>query len=406
MNKYDIAIIGAGAAGSMAAIWASKNGKSVVLIERNQQIGRKILATGNGRCNITNLKASSKNYFGAPSSFVDSVLKQFDPKDAIKYFESLGIILKEEDNSRIFPRNNQAESVVSALSEEITRSNIDLKLNSLARRIEKNDNWHVKLDSGEEIISEELIVTTGGKSSHQFGSSGDGYFWAEKLGHKIVPTFPALTPIEIKENWVKMAQGIKLEGRVSVILNDKEINSKTGDLIFTHFGVSGPAVMAQARFIAPLIGKNVKLHIDLYPDRDFKSLLTSLNSIIDVNGAKSIKNCLGGMIPNNLANLIIENLEINPDKKSAEISKIDREKIIKTLKNIELTPIQTRSFKESQVTRGGIDSAEINQETLESKIVAGLYFAGEIIDVDGESGGFNLQWAWSSGYVAGVSASK
>jgi hypothetical protein len=189
-------------------------------------------------------------------------------------------------------------------------------------------------------------------------------------------------------------------------LENKEIYSKTGDLIFTHFGVSGPAVMANARFIAPLIGQNVKLHIDLYPDKDFKTLLTSLNSIINTNGAKSIKNCLSGMIPNNLANLIIENLEINSDKKSAEISKIDREKIIKNLKNIELTPTQTRSFKESQVTRGGVDSNEINEKTLESKIIPGLHFAGEIINVDGESGGFNLQWAWSSGFVAGTAASK
>jgi predicted Rossmann fold flavoprotein len=405
MNKYDIAIIGGGAAGSIAGIFSSKN-KRVILIERNDKIGKKILATGNGRCNITNINTSYSKYYGATPKFIDIVLNKFNVKKTMSFFNGLGLILKEENEGRIFPRNNQAQSVVDAINHELNRRNVTIKTNSLVRKIAKSSTWEITLEDGEKIIADKLIVTTGGKAAYQFGSSGDGYFWLDKLGHHIIDTYPALVPIETKEIWVKLAQGIKIEGKIATILDNKQIFEKTGDILFTHYGISGPAAMAQARFIAPNINKNIKIHIDIFPDKSAHEIDEMLREIIDTSGKKSIKNCLSGAIPNNLSNLLLKNLNIDPDSKSAEISKINRKKIAETLKNIELTPLKLRSLKEAQVTSGGIDTKEINPDTMESKIIPNLYLAGEIIDVDGESGGYNLQWAWSSGYLAGTSATN
>lgn len=407
MDKFHIAIIGGGAAGSMVAISACSDDSSVVLIERNNRIGKKILTTGNGRCNLTNTNISVDRYHGANPKFISSVIGEFDHKKTMVFFESLGIILKEEDNGRIFPRNNQASAVRDALEYELQRKNVCIKTNSLVRKIKKNIDWQILLENGQEIRAKKLIIATGGKAAHQFGSSGDGYYWAEKFGHKIIATYPALVPMETEEKCFKEIQGIKIEGRVSISSSNKVIGQKQGDILFTHFGLSGPAVMAQARIIASKIESDkLKIHLDLFPEITDKKLDEKIKKIFEVNGAKFVKNCLGGAIPASLAVVILKNINIDPDKKAATISKLDREKIVTILKNIELTPKKLLPFKEAQVTSGGICADEINSETLESKIVQGLYFAGEIIDVDGDSGGFNLQWAWSSGHLAGTSASR
>jgi len=406
MNKYDIAIIGGGAAGIMAAITAGEKCRNIVLIERNPELGKKILATGNGRCNLTNSCIGPEKYHGANTNFIQTVLASFNQNKTKEFFENLGVILKEEDNGRIFPRSNQAESIVNALLDELRLKKINTKINSLVRKISKNQLWNITLENGEKISSEKLIIATGGKSSCQYGSSGDGYYWASALGHKIVDTYPALTPVETSEDWIKEAQGIKVEGMVSTKINGEVAYKKTGDILFTHFGISGPAAMAQARFIAPKIGDKVKINIDLFPNETENNFDNQLKKIIENNGAKSIKNCIGGIVPNKLANIILKKLDLDPDKKSAEISKAMRLQIVKFLKNIEFTPAKIRPFKESQVTAGGIDISKIDPLSMESKIVPNLYFAGEIVDVDGESGGYNLQWAWSSGHLAGEASSK
>ena len=406
MNKYDIAIIGGGAAGIMAAIFAGKSGKNIILIERNDTLGKKLLATGNGRCNLTNMKANSSHYHGGSPAFIDKVLDKFCANKTIEYFESLGLMLKEETNGRIFPKTNSSESVLNVLFEELKNFKVDVIYKSLARGITKNGNFFIKLDNNKIIEAQKIIMTTGGKAAHQFGSSGDGYYWAEKFGHTIIATYPALVPIEIKENWIKSAQGIKIEGNITLTMKGRVMSQSFGDILFTHFGLSGPAAMSQGRLISANINLNPKISLDIFPEIELNILDDKVKSIISTNGKKTIKNCLSGIVPQKLAEIIIQNKNINPDKKSAEISKLDRLNIIKTLKNIELTPTKTRPFKESQVTSGGINTAEINPETMESKKTPGLFFAGEIIDVDGDSGGYNLQWAWSSGYLAGISASK
>ena len=402
---YDIAIIGAGPAGIMAALAASNSLKSVVLLDKNPTIGRKILATGNGRCNLTNRNVDAFRYHGSNPFFIKHILSEFDQNKTMEYFESLGLILKEEDRGRIFPRTNQASTVLEILIHELKLKKVEVKTSCLVRAIERDGNWKIKIENGSEILAKKIILTTGGKASHQLGSSGDGLFWIEKFGHKITPIFAALVPVETVESWPKEIQGLKIEGIASVVSEGKTIIQKTGDILFTHYGLSGPAIMGLSREIAPLLNRSkVEVHIDAIPEEEASSLDKKIEKIFFSNGTKSVKNALAGIVPLNLVITILKNLSFNPDKKAAEISKNDRQTIVRTLKALTLTVSKVRPLKEAQVTSGGISDSEIDEKTMKSKIVPDLYFAGEIIDVDGDSGGFNLQWAWSSGYLAGKSA--
>jgi len=405
--KYDIAIIGAGPAGIMAAILVAKNGKKVVLLEKNEKIGRKILATGNGRCNITNKYITEKNYRGADKYFILDVLRQFNQEATIEFFESLGLILKEENNGRMFPRTNQASSVVELLNHELKKQNVTVLTGFEVKNIENNTHWLIGSADGKMIESNKLIMATGGRAAHHLGSSGDGLHWANKLGHSLSPIYPALVPIETVETWTKEVSGVKLEANVSVEFEGKIISSKFGDLLFTHFGLSGPAIMAQSSMIAPLLEKNkVKLIIDIFPELLKEELDKKLALILANSGAKTVKNSLLGVAPASILPIILRDASIDTNKKSAEISKAERIRIVDAMKKMTLLVKELRPFREAQVTSGGVNLVEVNAKTLESKIVPNLYFAGEILDVDGDSGGFNLQWAWSSGYVAGSSAAS
>lgn len=410
MKIFDIAIIGAGPAGIMAAITAAKLGRQVILLEKNDTIGRKILATGNGRCNLTNKNIEAIRYHGANPEFITGVLAIFNQYQVMEYFESLGVILKEEDRGRIFPRTNQASTVVEALDYELKRLNVEIWTNFLVKNIKYEKKWIIGGENSQEnlqIEAKNLILTTGGRATFQLGSSGDGLYWSEKLGHSVIPLQPALVPLETIETWPKNIQGLRIEGTTKILADDKIISESQGDILFTHFGLSGPAIMKQARNVnLNSSAKKIEIQIDVIPEETEKSLDKKIETILNNNGAKTVKNALAGIVPAELINTILINLSIDTDKKSSRISKQERSIIVKTLKNLTLTIAKTRSFKEAQVTAGGIPAEEINSKTLESKKIPHLFFAGEIIDVDGDSGGFNLQWAWSSGYLAGLSASK
>ncbi|AKM82579.1 TPA: NAD(P)/FAD-dependent oxidoreductase [Candidatus Berkelbacteria bacterium] len=406
-NIFDVAIIGGGPAGMMAAITAAekKNNSSelsVVLLEKNDSLGKKILATGNGRCNLTNRFAEKSRYHGGDQQFISNVLSSFDQFKTMQFFEELGIVLKEEDNGRIFPRTNQAQTIIDALNHRLQEDKVNVRLNSIVKRISKNSgNFEITLNDGTVINSKKVVITAGGKSSSQFGSTGDGYYWAENLGHKTTETYPALVPLETVEDWPKELSGLRLEGRTFVTDGDKIISEKNGDILFTHFGLSAPSVMAHAGRIAPFFNHKLTIHLDIFLDLSEKDLDSTLIKIFESSGKKELKNALSGILPNNLSPVVLRLLEIRAEKKTAEISKEDRLKIVKFLKDIPLEIKQTRPFKEAQVTSGGVALDDINEKTLESKKTKGLYFAGEILDVDGDSGGFNLQWAWSSGHLAG-----
>ncbi len=404
---YDVLVIGAGPAGITASLSAAEGGASVVLLEKNPYIGKKILATGNGRCNITNKNVEIQKYHGDPELAI-SIIRKFDQNETISYFESLGLLLKEEDRGRMFPITNQASSVVKILEEELKNKRVTVKTGCEIRKIIKNNNFFEITDTKNIIYKcRSLIIATGGKAAHQFGSSGDGLYWAKNFGHTIAPIYAALVPIETNTDITKTLQGLKIEGKISAFSSSQQIAESSGDILFTHYGLSGPAVMSIARLIAPFLEKKkVILKIDLFPEKRENELDQMLEKILKDSGTKSIRNSLLGLLPQKLIPILLAISMIHESKKSAEISKKLRLNLVKNMKKLEFEVSKIRPLKEAQVTAGGVDTNEINADTLESKIVKGLYFAGEILNVDADSGGYNLQWCWSSGKIAGNSASQ
>ena len=407
MKNIDVAIIGAGPAGIMASLFAAKNGARVLLIEKNEIIGRKILATGNGRCNLSNKNIETVRYHGSNPNFVDAIFSQFDYEQTIAFFESIGVFLKEEDHGRIFPRTNQATTIVQALEHELIENNIQIMTNANVKSISNKTSWKIDLENHSSYLAEKIILTTGGKAAHQFGSSGDGLFWAKNMGHTVRPLYAALVPVETTETWPTKIQGLKVESRLKAFNKNQLLSENFGDLLFTHYGLSGPAIMGISGEIAPAVSEKpnyVRLEIDFIPEIDNEHLKRKINLLLQNNGAKSIINNLRGMVPQGLIEVILDNVSIAKEKKSAEISQKEIENIISALKSADLHIKKLRPLKEAQVTKGGISLDEINNCTLESNIINNIYFAGEILDIDGDSGGFNLQWAWSSGYVAGTNS--
>jgi len=409
MKIFDIAIIGGGPAGMMAGIIAGSNEAEVVLIEKNDSLGHKLLATGNGRCNITNQIINVSNYHGSDPCFVLPIFKKFSQKDTVDFFESLGVKLKEEDRGRLFPITDQAGTVLASLEKNLSTNNVTIKLDSCVKNIIFSDCWHIALDDNETIKARKVILTTGGRAAYHFGSSGDGLFWSQNLKHTIAPIYSALVPIETFERWPAKIQGIKTKVRARAYYQNKLVAEDCGDLLFTHYGLSGPAVMGLAGVIADLVecsSAPVELKLDLLPDLNENELIEKINYLFEENGAKSILNNLSEFLPQNLIKQTLAIPKIDLTKKSAEASRAERTNICKHLKEFSAKVSKLRPLKEAQVTRGGINTNEINNQTLESLIAPGLYFAGEILDIYADSGGYNLQWAWSSGYVSGQSASK
>lgn len=405
-TNYDIAIIGAGPSGIMAAITAARNGRRVALIDRNAQVGRKLLATGNGRCNLANAHFSIDRYHGADPRFIASVLSRFDQHAAMGFFQNLGLLLKEEDDGRVFPRTNQASSVVEVLRQALADHGVDLLLESLVVQIEQRGKWVICLNDARTISSDKLIIATGGKAAHQFGSTGDGFHWAKKLGHSITPFHAALVPIETVEKWPGECQGLRMDASVWVTCGDDATTPSTGDVLFTDYGVSGPAVMSQASEIAVMLRTAPPvLHIDLFPDLAADELSDTVTRILNRAGTKPIADALVGMLPSGLIPVVLRLAGLSKPDLTQTIPPAARLAIPRLLKNLALTASRLRPYKEAQVTAGGVNTDEVDPDTLESRIVPSLYFAGEILDCDGDSGGFNLQWAWSSGYVAGLASS-
>lgn len=405
MRKHDLAIIGAGPAGIMAAVTASQNGKRVVLIERNPQIGRKLLSTGNGRCNLTNTHLCIDRYHGATPEFIETVISQFDQNATMEFFRDLGLILKEEDEGRIFPRTNQASSVVEVLKRRLCSNKVDVAPNAQVSAIERSTVWNISLTDGGQFESDDLIIATGGRAAHHLGSTGDGLFWARGLGHTLTPIYAALVPIETVETWPRELAGVKVEARVWATSDGRTISEATGDLLFTSYGVSGLSVMALAGSIAPVLRESpVALHINLFPEMNQEQLYRTVLGILENGGPTPVRDALVGLLPANIIGVVLGLAGLDELQPAHGISKQQRLGLVKTLRDMTLTVSKLRPLKEAQVTAGGVSADEIDARTLQSRLVKGLYFAGEIIDVDGDSGGFNLQWAWSSGRVAGMLA--
>jgi hypothetical protein len=408
---YDLAVIGGGPAGMMAAGRAGELGRKVMLLEKNASLGKKLLITGKGRSNITRADFNPRELvkkYGREGDFLLSPLSAFSVEKTIEFFEKRGLKTKIERGKRIFPESDKAGDVLKILTGYLKKSGVEIMTNSSVKEIIKKDNKieRVILNNNKTITAKNYIIATGGKSYPGTGSAGEGYEWAEELGHKIEKLRPALVPLKIKEAWPKMAQGLSLKNvELTVLQNNKKKDSRFGELLFTHFGISGPIVLDLSDAIGGFLERGeVELVLDLKPALDFQVLDKRIQSDFLKYSQKFFKNSLNDLLPQKLIPIIIELSEINPLKKVNEITREERQKLVKLLKGLKMTVLSLLGFETAIVTAGGVSLKEIDSKTMKSKIIENLFFAGEIINLHGPTGGYNLQLCWSTGYLAGQSA--
>ena len=411
-----VVVIGGGPAGMMAAITSRENGNEVTIIEKNKQLGKKLLITGKGRCNITSSLDMGEFIKNTPGNgmFLYSAFQKYTNQDIIKFLEKQGLRVKEERGNRIFPITDKSLDVLKCFESKIKELDIKINFDEEAKELIINENKEIKAvkTSKREIIADKVILATGGKSYPLTGSTGDGYKMVEELGHKITSIKPSLVPLEIYDkNLCTKLQGLSLKN-VSIKLIDKQKNKEIyedfGEMIFTHFGVSGPIILSSSAHLVRhknieqlMKEKKIILKIDFKPALREEKLDERILRDFNEFKNKQFKNALDKLLPQKLIPVIIEKSEINPNKKVNEITKKERANLLKQLKDFEVDVKEFRSIDEAIITSGGISIKEINPKTMESKKIKGLFFAGEIIDVDSYTGGFNLQVAYSTGYVAG-----
>ncbi|MCH1962669.1 NAD(P)/FAD-dependent oxidoreductase [Clostridium perfringens] len=402
-----VIVIGAGPAGMMAAISAAEN-HEVILLEGNERIGKKLFITGKGRCNVTNAKDISEFFDFIPGNphFLYSALYTYTNIDVMNFFENAGVKLKVERGSRVFPNSDKSSDIISGLSRGLNEAGVDLRLHSRVKDVIFNNNKieAVILENGSKVKGDYFIITTGGKSYPLTGSTGIGFDLAKKMGHSIVELKPSLVPIEIEESWVRELQGLSLrniELKIKNKKNSKVVYSGQGEMLFTHFGISGPLVLSGSRFIKD--GERFEISLDLKPALEEKQLDLRIQKDFKKNLNKDFKNSLDELLPKKLIPVIIELSGIDENKKVNSITKEERRTLLNLLKNLTFTVKGLRDIAEAIVTAGGVSTKEIDPSTMKSKIVDNLYFAGEVIDVDAFTGGYNVQIALSTGYLAGKS---
>ena len=399
-----VIVIGAGPAGMMAAIQASKK-HDVILLDGNERIGKKLFITGKGRCNVTNAKDISEffDYIPGNPHFLYSSLYSFTNEDTMNFFECEGIKLKVERGDRVFPESDKSSDIIRGLSNALSRTKVKIRLNSKVTNIKFKDKKITALEiNNEEILSGDyFIIATGGATYPLTGSKGDGQKFANMLGHNIIPLAPALVPIEVKDAKTKELMGLSLKNvEVTIKENDKTIVYKNfGEMLFTHFGVSGPLILSGSRFIQK--GKNYKLHIDLKPALNLGELDKRIQKDFSKYLNKDFKNSLDELLPQKLIPMIIEMSRISENKKVNEITKEERKNLVNVIKNLTFDIKALRPLDEGIVTAGGVDIKEIDPSTMKSRIIDNLSFAGEVMDVDAFTGGYNVQIAFSTGFIAG-----
>ncbi|MDD6772054.1 NAD(P)/FAD-dependent oxidoreductase [Inconstantimicrobium porci] len=405
-----VVVIGAGPAGMMASITASKE-HDVILLDGNEKVGKKLFITGKGRCNVTNNKDISEFFDYIPGNpfFLYSSLYTFTNIDTMNFFEENGIKLKVERGGRVFPESDKSSDIIKGLEKALHKNGVDIRLKSKVKKVNHRDNKIISVvDSNNNIIKGDyFILCTGGKSYPLTGSTGDGLTFAKKLGHNIVEPKPSLVPVEIKEDWVKRLQGLSLKNvKLSVYENNKKVYDDIGEMIFTHFGISGPLVLSASRHIHDVNQNSYYCELNLKPALDEKELDIRVQKDFKKYINKDFVNSLDDLLPRNMIPEIILLSGVDSHKKVHEITKAERRNLVSVLQHLKMSVEKLRPIEQAIVTAGGVDTNEIDPSTMQSKIINNLYFAGEVIDVDAFTGGYNVQIAFSTGFIAGSKVGK
>lgn len=414
MNR--VIVVGGGAAGAMAAIAAARSGSRTTLFEKNEKTGKKLFITGKGRCNVTNA-CETEELFGnvvSNGKFLYSAFYSFDNNSTMDFFEQAGCMLKTERGDRVFPKSDHSSDVIAALNRELSESGVEVFLHTPVKEIlleETPDGKRVRgvrLADGREEPADSVVVATGGISYESTGSTGDGYRFAERAGHKLAEAKPALVPFHIQEPFCRDMMGLSLKNvSVSLSCDGKELYQGFGEMLFTHFGVSGPLILTASSYYAKrAYGKRAVLRLDLKPALTEEQLDRRILRDFEENRNRLFKNALGGLFPAKMIPVMVALSGIDPEKKVNEVTREERKGLVSLIKGLPMTVTGSRNFSEAIITQGGVSVKEINPSTMESKIVKGLYFAGEVLDLDALTGGFNLQIAWSTGHLAGCSAAQ
>ncbi len=406
-----VIIVGGGAAGMMAAVRAGELFSDVTLIEKNEKLGKKIYITGKGRCNVTNnadIEVIFKNINRNPK-FMYSALYGFDNSRVYSFFEENGCPLKVERGERVFPVSDHASDIIKTLTKALKDRHVKIMLNTAVKEliIEDGAVKGVILDDGSSLYADKVIVTTGGVSYPTTGSTGDGYKFAESAGHTVTPVRPGLVPLVTGETWVPRLQGLSLKNvELKLFSEDKCVYKEQGEMLFTHFGISGPLVLSSSAYYDTESRKNrnITVSLDLKPALDEEALDKRILRDFEKFSNKQFKNSLDELLPAKLIPVIVDLSGIDPYKAVNVVSREERRNLVHLLKNLVMTVIGTGNFNEAIITIGGVNVKEINASTMESKLVKNLFFAGEVLDIDAMTGGFNLQIAWSTGYLAGECA--
>ena len=404
MKSPDFIVVGGGAAGMMGAITAARLGKRVVIVEKNSVLGRKLLITGKGRCNVTNACDSDTFFQNVVSNslFLRSAYSNFSAFDVISFFENVGVALKTERGNRVFPVSDSAKSIVNAFIQELKKLKIEV-VTGCVEKILTQDGQVVGLclAGGQIMESRNILIATGGMSYPKTGSTGDGYMLAEQCGHTIIPLRPGLVPIQIEQSFIcSELQGLSLKNVTLTVKRDHVVVYQDfGEMLFTHYGVSGPIILSASSFVK----KGDQLILDLKPALDENILDKRICRDFEKNGNKDFCNAMGQLLPSKLIPVVVRLSDINPHKKANSITKIERAKIVRILKEFTLNVAGLRPIEEAVITVGGVNVKEVDPKTMQSKLMRGLYFAGEVLDVDAYTGGFNLQIAFCTGHRAGES---
>lgn len=405
-----VLVIGGGAAGMISAIAAARSGAKVIILEQMNRVGKKILATGNGRCNLTNMYTTIDRFHGRNTYFIYGAMNKFGVEKTIEFFEGLGIVCKEEEGGKVYPWSDQASSVLDVLRYELERLGIEERCEAEVKDIKpEKKGFTVILKDGSKVKGDRVIVAAGGKASPNLGSTGSGYRLLTNLGHKLVEPFPALVQLKLNAPFLKALKGVKFIGEAEIEADGERVRKERGEILFTDYGISGPPVFQLSRKAGESI-KNKKrtfIELDMFPDFSFEEIKELIKRRLGYEPNKALDFSFIGLLNKRLIPVVIREAEIEDIHKPCfEVSEGEIYKLTSILKKWKIEVAGTQSWGDAQVTAGGIDVRDINPETMESHLTPGLYVAGEILDIDGDCGGFNLQWAWSSGYVAGISAAN